>query len=62
MIFSMERFLQQQAKMTDTPHCVFCEGVVVGGRTQRPASWSGFFVSGRNGVKREKDEVMHKKI
>jgi hypothetical protein len=47
--------------MTDTPHCFFVKALSWG-RTQQPASWGGFFVPGQNGVKREKDEVMHKKI
>ncbi|WP_185752734.1 hypothetical protein [Pseudomonas fluorescens] len=62
MIFPMEEV--PAAANEDDGHAslFFCEGVVVGGGRRRPASWSGFFVPGQNGVKREKVEVMHKKI
>jgi hypothetical protein len=62
MIFSMEEVPAAASEDDGHASLFFCEGVVVGGRTQRPASWGGFFVPGQNGVKREKDEVMHKKI
>jgi hypothetical protein len=47
--------------MTDTPHYFFVKALSWGADAVA-ASWSGFFAPRPNGVKREKGEVMHKKI